>query len=101
MGLSGLKGALGTIRDEVMPTGEGDSAQLEVAMTADPSLGVLPSLLFNGRGAACRRSFPQPEPWGLPGPPSAAAPPSPAMLLSSPAQRGCKTAPCRILNVPR
>lgn len=84
-----------------MPTGAGDSTQLEMAVAANPSLGAVPSLLCDGRGATRRRSPPQLEPRGPPRPPSAALPPSPVMLLSPPAQRGCKTAPCRILNVPR
>lgn len=99
MGLCRLKGALETIREEVKSTGEGDSTQLEVAVAANPSLGVMPLLFW---GAAHRGSPLQLKPWGPPGPPvSYASPPSPAMLLSTPAQRGFKTAPCRILNVPR
>lgn len=75
-GLCELKGALGTIREEVMSTGEGDSTQLEVAVAADPSLGAVPSLLCDARGAARRGSPLQLEVWGPPGPPpSPAAPP--------------------------
>lgn len=93
MGPCGLKGALGTIREEVVPAGEGDSTQLGVAVAADPSLprpGCCPPQVPPAAGAT-----------GPPGPPSAVPPPSPAMLLRAPAQRGCQTALCRILNVPR
>lgn len=67
--LSELKGALGTIREEVTSMGEGDSTQLEVAVAADPSLGAVPSLLCDARGAARHGSPPQLEVWGPPGPP--------------------------------
>lgn len=101
MGLCRLKGALGTIGEEVKSTGEGDSTQLEVAVAANPSLAAMPLLFCDGRGAAHRGSSLQLKPWGPPRPPVSYAPPSPAMLLSTPAQKGFKTAPCRILNVPR
>lgn len=81
MGLCGLKGALGTIREEVKPTGEGDSTQLEVAVAANPSLGAMPLLFCDGRGAAHRGSPLQPKPQGPPGPPVGCALP--------PAQQCC------------
>lgn len=78
MGLCRLKGALGTIGEEVKSTGEGDSIQLEVAVAANPSLAAMPLLFCDGRGAAHRGSSLQLKPWGPPRPPVSYAPPQPS-----------------------
>lgn len=74
--------------------GEGDSTQSEVAVTADPSLGTVPSLLCDGwvlPSVGPLRSWRRGE---------SLDPPRlllrPAMLPCAPAQRGCGTALCRI-----